>query len=76
MTQNPYNASSDRIGVTTHISASPNDNPFLTVSEKAIIDRAASPDGAITDANTSSSFSDAISSFVKKSRRLTYKISP
>ncbi|KAF2630559.1 hypothetical protein BU25DRAFT_242313 [Macroventuria anomochaeta] len=75
MNQNLYDAPNDRIGVTTHISADPNDNPFLTASEKAIIDRAASPDGA-ADANNSSSFSDAISSFIKKSRSVAYKISP
>ncbi|XPS79435.1 hypothetical protein M3J09_011418 [Ascochyta lentis] len=75
ISQNPYDASSDRIGVTTHISANSNDNPFLTTSEKAIIDRAASPNGT-PDMNYSSSISDAITSFINKSRRLTYKISP
>lgn len=73
--QGPYDASDDRTGVTTHISADPNDNPFLTASEKAIINRAASPDGEI-DMNNSSRFADAISSFINKSRSLTYKISP
>jgi precorrin isomerase len=74
--QTPYDASSDRVGVTTHISAtSVNENPFLTASEKAIIDRAASSSGD-PDAMKQLNFSDAISSFINKSRRLTYKISP
>ncbi|KAF3044624.1 hypothetical protein E8E12_005382 [Didymella heteroderae] len=64
---------SDRIGVTTHITADPHDNPFLTASEKAIIDTA-STDGA--SEKNSSRFSDAVTSFVEKSRSLTYKISP
>ncbi|KAJ4346295.1 hypothetical protein N0V95_005505 [Ascochyta clinopodiicola] len=73
--QNPYDAPNAPVGVTTHISANPNDNPFLTVSEKAIVDRAASPDGA-SGLNNASSISDAITAFINKSRRMTYKISP
>ncbi|KZM23034.1 uncharacterized protein EKO05_0008174 [Ascochyta rabiei] len=73
--QRPYDASSGRVGVNTHISANPNDNPFLTASEKAIVDRAVLPDGA-SDLHNASIFSDAITSFINKSRRLTYKISP
>jgi len=75
MNRNSYDASNDRLGVTTHIFADPNENPFLTASERAIIDTAASPDGA-SDPNNSSGISVAISSYIKKSRRLTYKISP
>ena len=73
--QTPYDVSSDRVGVTTHISANSSDNPFLTPSEKAIIERAASPK-AYNNPSNSPSFSDAISLFIKKSRRTTYKISP
>ncbi|KAJ4984640.1 hypothetical protein SVAN01_09829 [Stagonosporopsis vannaccii] len=73
--QVPYDASYDRTGVTTYISADPNDNPFLTASERAIIKRAASPHGD-TDTNDLSGFTNAISLFINKSRRLTYKISP
>ncbi|KAJ8106501.1 hypothetical protein OPT61_g9493 [Boeremia exigua] len=71
--QSPYDASNGHTGVTTHISADPNDNPFLTASEKAIIDRAAPRDSTI---GNSRGVSDAISAFIQKSRRLTYKISP
>lgn len=75
MNQEQFQASSDHVRVTTHISANLNDNPFLTASEKAIVDTAAPPDGT-SDVNNSASISDAISSFIQKSRRLTYKISP
>lgn len=75
MNQEQFQASSDHVGVTTQISANLNDNPFLTASEKAIVDTAAPPDGT-SDVNNSASISDAISSFIQKSRRLTYKISP
>lgn len=73
--QNPYDASSDCTGITTHISADPNDNPFLTASEKAIVNRAASSDGA-SEVHNSSRLSDAVNSFIKKSRSLAYKTSP
>jgi hypothetical protein len=85
-------------GVTTLISAneSLDKNPFLTESEKAIVTRAATPDGELgvsTDPSTfdeceilitaqenttspSARFIDAVNSFVAKSRRLTYKITP
>jgi hypothetical protein len=65
----------ERIGVTTHITAEPNDNPFLTASEKAIISTA-STDAVSENVKNSSRFSDAVSSFIEKSRSLTYKISP
>lgn len=64
-----------KIGNTTQISAEANENPFLTASEKAIINRASAAKDA-PDVNSPSRFSDAVSSFIEKSRRLTYKISP
>ncbi|KAJ4408178.1 hypothetical protein N0V91_003527 [Didymella pomorum] len=72
----PSDAPNDRIGVTTHITAEPNDNPFLTASEKAIIDTASIDGASEKNVKNSSRFSDAVSSFVEKSRSLTYKISP
>ncbi|KAF3040825.1 hypothetical protein E8E11_001623 [Didymella keratinophila] len=72
----PSDAPNDRIGVTTHISAGPNENPFLTASEKAIIETASTDGASKKNVRNSSRFSDAVSSFVEKSRSLTYKISP
>ncbi|KAF1924385.1 uncharacterized protein M421DRAFT_8863 [Didymella exigua CBS 183.55] len=74
--QNPSDVPSNCIGVTTHISADPNDNPFLTASEKAIIDTASSDGASEKNVKNSSKFSDAVNSFIEKSRSLTYKISP
>lgn len=70
--QDPYVSSVDYTGSTT---ADTTNNPFLTASEKAIINRAALSD---TEHNTNdfSKITDAISLFINKSRRLTYKISP
>lgn len=68
--------SSNHIGVTTSISADPNDNPFLTASEKAIIDTASSDGASVKDMKNSSRFSDAVNSFVEKTRSRAYKISP
>jgi hypothetical protein len=69
---------SDHIGVavTTHVTVAPHDNPFLTASEKAIIDTASSDGASEKNLEKSSSFSDAVNSFVEKSRSLAYKISP
>lgn len=72
----PFDLPSERIGVTTYITAVPNNNPFLTASEKAIIDTASNDGASDKNVNNSSRFSDAVSSFVEKSRSLTYKISP
>jgi hypothetical protein len=68
-------ARDDTIGVTTHITAEPNDNPFLTASEKAIVSRVSVPT-TTENPNAHTRFSDAVSSFIEKSRRMTYKISP
>ncbi|CAN9258380.1 unnamed protein product [Alternaria alternata] len=67
----------DGYGNTIHISSNNSIKTFLTESEKAIVNRAATPDGD-TDASAKSShhLTDAINSFITKSRRLTYKISP
>ncbi|OAL49333.1 hypothetical protein IQ07DRAFT_645300 [Pyrenochaeta sp. DS3sAY3a] len=78
------NASSaqSEYSVTTHISATNsvtnNNNLFLTESEKAIVTRAATPDGepSANLTNAGSRFTDAINAFIEKSRRLTYKITP
>ncbi|KAH7069426.1 hypothetical protein FB567DRAFT_634083 [Paraphoma chrysanthemicola] len=50
----------------------------MTESEKAIVMRAASPDGEPNPemTNPGSRIADAINAFVAKSRRLTYKLSP
>ncbi|OSS54780.1 hypothetical protein B5807_01401 [Epicoccum nigrum] len=68
-------AQDDTIGVTTHITAEPSDNPFLTASEKAIVSRLSVPN-TMENPNAHTRFSDAVSSFIEKSRRMTYKISP
>ncbi|CAI9635094.1 unnamed protein product [Alternaria burnsii] len=67
----------DGYGNMIHISSNNSIKTFLTESEKAIVNRAATPDGD-TDASAKSShhLTDAINSFITKSRRLTYKISP
>ncbi|KAF3005832.1 hypothetical protein E8E13_008559 [Curvularia kusanoi] len=67
----------DKIGVTTHISAETTDNPFLTASEKAILNRVSQSEiGGLNPSSQSTRFSDAVNLFIEKSRRLTYKISP
>ncbi|KAL1793213.1 hypothetical protein ACET3X_008195 [Alternaria dauci] len=64
-------------GNTTRISSKHSIKTFLTASEKAIVHRAATPDGDMdTSAKPSYHLTDAINSFIAKSRRLTYKISP
>ncbi|CAG5175296.1 uncharacterized protein ALTATR162_LOCUS10705 [Alternaria atra] len=67
----------DNYGNTIRISSNNSIKTFLTESEKAIVNRAATPDGG-TDASAkpSSALTEAINSFITKSRRLTYKISP
>ncbi|KAG9196500.1 hypothetical protein G6011_01621 [Alternaria panax] len=67
----------DGYGNTIRISSNNSIKTFLTESEKAIVNRAATPDGD-TDASAkpSNALTDAINSFIIKSRRLTYKISP
>ncbi|KAH7072706.1 hypothetical protein BKA63DRAFT_48739 [Paraphoma chrysanthemicola] len=62
---------------TTHFSAN-RSVTSMTESEKAIVMRAASPDGEPDPemTNPGSRISDAINAFVAKSRRLTYKLSP
>lgn len=72
----PSDVLAKRVGVTTRITAEPDDNPFLTASEKAIIDTASADGASEKNVKNSSRFSDAVSSFVEKSRSLTYKISP
>jgi hypothetical protein len=85
----------DGYGNTIRISTNNSIKTFLTASEKAIVDRAATPDGDTdvssfapmnkycgTDkhlqasAKPSNALTDAINSFITKSRRMTYKISP
>ncbi|KAI4619570.1 uncharacterized protein J4E87_007460 [Alternaria ethzedia] len=67
----------DGYGNITRVSANSSIKNFLTEPEKAIVNRAATPDGE-SDASTkpSSALTEAINSFITKSRRLTYKISP
>ncbi|KAH8633897.1 hypothetical protein IG631_12533 [Alternaria alternata] len=85
----------DGYGNTIHISSNNSIKTFLTESEKAIVNRAATPDGDTdvsllasmnnhrdinglpqASAKSSHHLTDAINSFITKSRRLTYKISP
>ncbi|KAI4613683.1 hypothetical protein J4E83_007284 [Alternaria metachromatica] len=67
----------DGYGNITRVSANSSIKNFLTEPEKAIVNRAATPDGE-PDASTrpSNTLTEAINSFITKSRRLTYKISP
>ncbi|KAH6612724.1 hypothetical protein C7974DRAFT_476539 [Boeremia exigua] len=57
-TRTAYDTSDRRADDNPHISTDTNDNPFLTASEKAIIDRAASPDRD-SDLNSSYRLSEA-----------------
>ncbi|KAI4663742.1 uncharacterized protein J4E78_004160 [Alternaria triticimaculans] len=85
----------DGYGNITRVSANSSIKNFLTEPEKAIVNRAATPDGEpdvstlqsqtqYNDANgvlqastrPSNVLTEAINSFITKSRRLTYKISP
>ena len=85
----------DGYGNITRISANSSIKNFLTEPEKAIVNRAATPDGepdvstlhpqtqyndanGILQASTrpTNALTEAINSFITKSRRLTYKISP
>ena len=85
----------DGYGNITRVSANSSIKNFLTEPEKAIVNRAATPDGEPdvstlypqtryndadrpTQASTrpSNALTEAINSFITKSRRLTYKISP
>ncbi|KAI4918198.1 hypothetical protein J4E90_002579 [Alternaria incomplexa] len=85
----------DGYGNITRVSANSSIKNFLTEPEKAIVNRAATPDGepdvstlhpqtqyndanGILQASTrpTNALTEAINSFITKSRRLTYKISP
>ncbi|KAI4691373.1 uncharacterized protein J4E84_003666 [Alternaria hordeiaustralica] len=85
----------DGYGNTTRVSANSSIKNVLTEPEKAIVNRAATPDGepdvstlqpqtqhndanGVLQASTkpSNALTEAINSFITKSRRLTYKISP
>ncbi|KAI2479440.1 hypothetical protein Ptr902_08705 [Pyrenophora tritici-repentis] len=71
-------ASSEYSRPTRASSIYPPNRPVMTDSEKAIVDRAATPDGS-QEANNkkpNARLTDAINTFITKSRRLTYKITP
>ncbi|EFQ91000.1 hypothetical protein PTT_12231 [Pyrenophora teres f. teres 0-1] len=71
-------ASSEYSRPTRASSIYPPNRPVMTDSEKAIVDRAATPDGSQEASNKkpNARLTDAINTFLAKSRRLTYKITP